>query len=232
MATKTASTAKGKKAKPPVAKGEATTKPKATAKSAPKATAKSAPKATAKSAPSEGEAKRVLGVRGAAPWAARHAAKHNAEARRRAEAPAPPGSARATIRTPEGADDLKHRIAALATAVKKVEDLKKNLPKNFFAAGMVLRDIQARGLFVAKGYSTFESFAERELGMGRSLPVKLAKVVGLFLPEAAAEMGMDKALEALAAVEGDTGRPSSEARLLSAKPLPPASATRGPIVGR
>src|SRR4051794_28703822 len=47
--------------------------------------------------------KRKLGLRGAAPWAARHAAKHAAEARARAAEPPPPGSARATIRVPTGA---------------------------------------------------------------------------------------------------------------------------------
>ncbi len=51
--------------------------------------------------------KRKLGLRGAAPWAARHAAKHAAEARARAAEPPLPGSARATIRTPVMAEDIK-----------------------------------------------------------------------------------------------------------------------------
>ena len=55
--------------------------------------------------------KRKLGLRGAAPWAARHAAKHAAEARARAAEPPPPGSARATIRVPTGAEELKVKIA-------------------------------------------------------------------------------------------------------------------------
>ena len=54
--------------------------------------------------------KRKLGLRGAAPWAARHAAKHAAEARARAAEPAPPGSARATIRVPDGAEAIKAKI--------------------------------------------------------------------------------------------------------------------------
>lgn len=209
MATKTAKPAKGKKADKP------------------------APKQKASSAPAKAEEpKRALGLRGAAPWAARHAAKHAAEARKRAEAPALPGSARATIRTPEGADLLKQQIGELFTAMEKVRGLRKNVAKNFYELGVVLRDIKQRNLFTAKGYQAFEAFAERELDLGKSLALRLTKVVSLFQPEAAAEMGMDKALEALAAVEGDTGRPSSEARLLTAKPLPSASSTRGPIVGR
>ncbi|MDP9037127.1 MAG: hypothetical protein M3O50_20200, partial [Myxococcota bacterium] len=57
----------------------------------------------------EGPLKRKLGLRGAAPWAARHAAKHAAEARARAAEPPLPGSARATIRTPENAEDIKQK---------------------------------------------------------------------------------------------------------------------------
>ncbi|HEX3346175.1 MAG TPA: hypothetical protein VHS09_16440, partial [Polyangiaceae bacterium] len=58
----------------------------------------------------EGPLKRKLGLRGAAPWAARHAAKHAAEARARAAEPPLPGSARATIRTPENAEDIKQKV--------------------------------------------------------------------------------------------------------------------------
>src|SRR5580765_2863726 len=64
--------------------------------------------------------KRKLGIKGAAPWAARHAAKHAAEARARAAEPAPPGSARATIRTPAGADEIKAKIAELHNQVQKI----------------------------------------------------------------------------------------------------------------
>ena len=61
-------------------------------------------------------AKRKRGLRGAAPWAARHAAKHAAEARARAAEPAPPGSARATIRVPTGAEDDKvYQVPARGT---------------------------------------------------------------------------------------------------------------------
>ena len=54
----------------------------------------------------KGDSKRKLGLRGAAPWAARHAAKHAAEARARAAEPPLPGSARATIRVPVGSEDI------------------------------------------------------------------------------------------------------------------------------
>ncbi len=50
-------------------------------------------------APGEG-GKRKFSLRGAAPWAARHAAKRAAEAAERMREPPRPGSARATLRTP------------------------------------------------------------------------------------------------------------------------------------
>src|SRR5690349_16260616 len=65
--------------------------------------------------------KRKLGLRGAAPWAARHAAKHAAEARARAAEPPLPGSARATIRTPAQAEDIKQKIAELHNSLQQIK---------------------------------------------------------------------------------------------------------------
>src|SRR5580698_1998920 len=76
--------------------------------------------------------KRKLGLRGAAPWAARHAAKHAAEARARAAEPPLPGSARATIRTPVDAEDIKVRIQQLHAALAQIKAYRKNLHKTFF----------------------------------------------------------------------------------------------------
>src|SRR5436190_8871637 len=91
--------------------------------------------------------KRKLGLRGAAPWAARHAAKHAAEARARAAEPPPPGSARATIRVPSGAEELKAKIGELHNALVQIRAHRKNLNKGFFDIGGVLRDIQQRKLY-------------------------------------------------------------------------------------
>src|SRR5437868_9560267 len=88
------------------------------------------------------DGKRKLGLRGAAPWAARHAAKHAAEARARAAEPPLPGSARATIRTPAAADDIKHKVAHLHHALAQIKQLRKNLNKNFYDIGLVLKDIR------------------------------------------------------------------------------------------
>src|SRR6516225_12434873 len=85
--------------------------------------------------------KRKLGLRGAAPWAARHAAKHAAEARARAAEPPLPGSARATIRTPTGAEDIKAKIGDLHNSLVQIKGFRKNLAKGFYDIGHILKDI-------------------------------------------------------------------------------------------
>ncbi len=115
-----------------------------------------------------GPAKRKLGLRGAAPWAARHAAKHAAEARARAAEPAPPGSARATIRVPDDAEKIKAKISELHNQTQKIRTLRKRLEKGFFEIGQVLWEIQTQELYLAKGFGSFEAFLEREIRPGQA----------------------------------------------------------------
>jgi hypothetical protein len=176
---------------------------------------KAASPAAGKADPKGADGKRKLGLRGAAPWAARHAAKHAAEARARAAEPPLPGSARATIRVPTGAEDIKAKIADLHNAVVQIKQLRKNLAKGFFEIGNVLRDIQARKLYEAKGFGTFEAFLEREIDLGKTTSLRLVKTVHLFQKEAALEYGMDRVFNAIVALE----TPPED--LLSGK-LPPA----------
>jgi hypothetical protein len=147
--------------------------------------------------------KRKLGLRGAAPWAARHAAKHAAEARARAAEPAPPGSARATIRVPEGAEEIKQKIAELHNQTQKIRTLRKRMEKGFFDIGVVLAEIQEQGLFVAKGFGSFDAFLEREIDLGKQTSMKLVKISKIFQREAALDYGMDRLFVALAALDGE-----------------------------
>jgi hypothetical protein len=159
-----------------------------------------APKQDKAAAPDK-NAKRKLGLRGAAPWAARHAAKHAAEARARAAEPPLPGSARATIRVPTGAEDIKAKIGDLHNALVQIKALRKNLGKGFYDIGNILRDIQARRLYEAKGYGTFEAFLEREIDLGKTTALRLVRVCTTFLKEAALEYGMERIVNALTALE-------------------------------
>jgi hypothetical protein len=197
-----------------------------------KARASTRPPAAMKSAPSKpgagkdeaGSAKRKLGLRGAAPWAARHAAKHAAEARARAAEPPLPGSARATIRTPENAEDIKQKVRDLHAALAQIKALRKSLPKTFYDIGTVLKDIQTRRLYEAKRFPSFEAFVEREIDLGKTTALRLVRVAGLFIKEGALEVGMDRAFTAIAALDSG-GEPEMPARI----PPPPTSTTSLPL---
>ncbi|MFO0552380.1 MAG: hypothetical protein U0271_28590 [Polyangiaceae bacterium] len=155
------------------------------------------------SAPPPLNPKRKLGLRGAAPWAARHAAKHAAEARARAAEPAPPGSARATIRTPSGAEEIKQKIADLHNQTQKIRTLRKRLDKGFYEIGQLLGDIQLRELFQAKGYGSFEAFLEREIDLGKMTCMRLVRLPTVFQKEAALDYGMERVFAAMSALEGE-----------------------------
>lgn len=144
---------------------------------------------------------RRAGVRGAAPWAARHAERRAAEAAARLREPPRPGSARATLRTPDQADLIKQRIMDLHTLLGKVRTLRKNVGENFFVLGAVLKQIGDEKLFEAKGYATFEAFLERELDFSKGVALRLSRVPDVFHESAARRYGMEAVLAALEALE-------------------------------
>ncbi len=162
---------------------------------------------------------RRLGLRGAAPWAARHAAKHAAEARARNAEPPKPGSARATLREPQGADEIKARIGELHALLSRIQELRKSLRTEFFALGTLLRKILEERLYEAKGYATFEHFVERETGLAKSMALDLARMVRIFQESAAHTYGLDALLDALRALdEAGLPRPQTIRRALPSKP--------------
>jgi hypothetical protein len=189
----------------------------------PPAPNKAAPAKGAAGKEESGAAKRKLGLRGAAPWAARHAAKHAAEARARAAEPPLPGSARATIRTPADAEDIKERVRDLHAALAQIKTFRKNLPKNFFEVGLVLKDIETRRLYEAKRFPSFEAFVEREIDLGKTTALRLVRVVSLFQKEGALEVGMDRLFSAIATIDA-VGEPD-----LGRIPPPPVSVTALPL---
>ncbi len=154
-------------------------------------------RASKKADATDGGGKRRLGMRGAAPWAARHAAKHAEEAAQRMLNAPKPGSARATLRTPDGADNIKQRIGELHNVLGHIKALRKNLHDGFFQLGVELKRIQEERLYDAKGFSSFEVFAERELELGKSTALKLTRIPSVFLESAARQFGMEAAMAAL-----------------------------------
>jgi hypothetical protein len=213
-------------AKAPVA-GKSADSGKAASKGAP-AEAKGDAKAKGKAPeppPPAAAPKRKLGIKGAAPWAARHAAKHAAEARARAAEPAPPGSARATIRTPTGADSIKEKLNELLKATSQLKLLRKNLSKNFYEMGQILRDVQAKKLYEPRNYPSFEAFLERETDLGKELGLKITRISSVFTRDAAMEMGLDKLVAALGALDMPKDY-LSEGKMQAAPVRPPSGVHR------
>jgi hypothetical protein len=144
---------------------------------------------------------RRLGLRGAAPWAARHAAKHAAEARARNAEPPRPGSARATLRIPEEADRIKASIGELHNLMSRFRSLRKTIHDSFYEMGELLGTVKDRELFIAKGYSSFETFVERECDLGRTASLRLERIPRVFRLDAAREYGLDAVMLALGTLE-------------------------------
>jgi hypothetical protein len=171
--------------------------------------------------------RRNFGLRGAAPWVARHAAKHAEELRKRNAEPPPPGSARATLRTPKEADAIKNKIAQLHQRTSKIRALRKKLEKTFYEIGLLLDEIQRLDLHIAKGYSSFESFLDREVELPRSVSLRLVRFTHTFQRDTAYDFGIDRLTLALAALDGELAaaappsHPSSRGWSSAAMPVKP-----------
>jgi hypothetical protein len=168
---------------------------------APGARKSAAPNARKSVIPPAPKVPRKFGLRGAAPWALRHAERQAAEAVRRNREPPKPGSARATLRTPQGADHIKASIGELHGLLQKLRALQKNLNEGFFELGEILAAIDTRKLHEAKGYSNIETFAERELGLGKGLAQKLVRIPTLFQPAAAKALKLEALGRAIDAID-------------------------------
>jgi hypothetical protein len=177
-----------------------------------------APAARKSVIPAAPKAPRKFGLRGAAPWALRHAERQAEEAARRNREPPKAGSARATLRTPLEADRIKASIGELHGMLQKLRALQKNLNDGFFELGVILSDIEERKLHEAKGYSNIETFAERELGVGKGLAQKLVRIPTLFQPAAAKALRLDALVRAIDAIDG---APQTQASKLAKLPLKP-----------
>jgi hypothetical protein len=187
---------------PPPAARKSVAPPAAGRKSvAPGARKSVAPGARKSVIPPAPKVPRKFGLRGAAPWALRHAERQAAETARRNREPPKPGSARATLRTPEAADLIKASIGELHGLLQRLRALQKNLNEGFFELGEILAGIEARKLHEAKGYSNIEAFAERELGLGKGLAHKLVRIPTLFLPAAAKALKLEALVRAIDAID-------------------------------
>jgi len=178
-------------------------------------------RASGRAATAKEGGKRRLGLRGAAPWAARHAKKHAEEAAARNREPPRPGSARATLRTPGDADSIKARITELHQALVRIRGLRKNLNDSFVQLGEVLVRIRDDKLYEAKGYASFEAFVEREIDLGKTTAMRLVRVPAIFIESSARRLGMDAVFAALDAIDAVATPAEHKSSARNALPLKP-----------
>ena len=190
------------------------------------ASAKKRGRAVKKAEAEDAGGKRRLGMRGAAPWAARHAQKHAEEAAARNLSPPKPGSARGTLRTPDDADGIKQRISELHNVLVRVRTLRKNLDDGFYRMGVELKHVHDDKLYEAKGYSSFETFAERELDLGKATAVKLSRVPGIFVEEAARQYGLQAVLAAIDALDEHSSATAAQRKAAPNRPNLPLKPPR------
>ena len=127
------------------------------------------------------------------------------------------------------AEDIKAKIGELHNSLQQIKSLRKNLAKGFYDIGLVLRDIQARQLYQAKGFGTFEAFLERETAeLGKTTALRLVRIASLFQKEAALELGMDRVFMALMSIEAGDGV-TPDARPSGKIPPPPLSSSVLPL---
>ena len=117
--------------------------------------------------------------------------------------PAAGKTPKASIRRPEGAEELKAKIGALASATSQIRGLKRTLNKSFYDIGQILGEIEAKRLYEVKGYGSFEAFVEREIDLGKQLSLRIVRIAGTFLKEAAVRAGLERVSAALHALEAD-----------------------------
>lgn len=206
----------------PLGGGVATSKSKKAQASKVVAAPKAAHAKAAKAPPAKSHAKAAPAPAKAAPPPKSAPAKA-AVAAEPAKKPGAP-ALRAPARTPERAEELKAKIGALATATGQIRALKRSLHKSFHDVGQLLREIQVRKLYEVKGYGSFEAFLEREIDLGKQLSLRILKISQIFQRDAAVAYGLDRAIAALAALEGEP-----EAQAATPAPAPTAAGTRSPI---
>jgi hypothetical protein len=190
-------------------------------KAKPKSLSPAGPATKPGSGPAPKSGGRRLGLRGSAPWAARHAQKHAEEAAARNREPPRPGSARATLRTPGDADAIKARISELHQALLRIRSLRKNLGESFFQLGQTLERIRDQKLYDAKGYSSFEAFLEREVDLGKATALRLARVPAIFVEAAAQSLGLTAILAAIDAIDAVVAPADHKSSARNALPLKP-----------
>jgi hypothetical protein len=140
----------------------------------------------------------------------------------------PKGEARSASEPPAAQDpgtrggvskgELKAQFAKLSAATSQISGLKRTLNKTFFDVGVLLNQIRNERLYEVKGYGSFESFVEREIGLNKTLCLKTVRIAEAIQRDQAIAAGLERASAAVAALDGEAE---------AATPFRPASSLGG-----
>jgi hypothetical protein len=85
--------------------------------------------------------------------------------------------------------------------------------------------VQVRKLYEARNYPSFDAFVERETDLGKELGLKIARIAVLFTKEGAMELGLERLVAALGALDQPRDY-VSESKVQVAPPQRPSSTMR------
>lgn len=108
-----------------------------------------------------------------------------------------------TTRSGQSKNELKAQFAKLSAASAQIAGFKRSLAKTFFDIGVLLNQIRDERLYEVKGYGSFESFVEREVDINKAICLKIARVAETIHRDQALLAGLDRAVAAVAALDGE-----------------------------
>jgi hypothetical protein len=143
------------------------------------------------------------GMRGAAPWTQRHMCKQMAEEQKHREVlPPPPGSARASLRTPRDVDDIAYQIELLHSALARIRGHKRTVSVTFWEVGQILEEIADFRLYAAKGYASLAHMLEREdLPWDKATCLAIFRLKNVIRADVAKQIGIVRAFDLLKVLE-------------------------------
>jgi hypothetical protein len=117
---------------------------------------------------------------------------------------APVAAADAATRSGVSKSELKAQFAKLSAATSQIGTLKRALNKSFFEIGLLLIQIRNERLYEVKGYGSFESFVEREIGLPKAQSLRITRIAEALQRDQAIAAGLERASAAVAALDGES----------------------------
>jgi hypothetical protein len=136
----------------------------------------------------------------------------------------PTGSLHTEARTPAQAESIKQRLTMLVNTQQKLAEMKRSHQKHFYEIGELLHRVRDQRLFEVKGYSTFESFIEREVNLSQQFCLHAVRIFETFLPAAVQQYGYARLAAAVDALDPNASMPTTSSGnepRMARSPIPP-----------